>query len=235
LVSIPKKQKIALAVGVVFAVAAFGAFLLNARRPPTEEFYVESNTETPAPSEPEASLEPSPSPEAEKKILVHLKGAVKKEGMYELAEGARLNALVELAGGLLENADLLNVNLASTLTDGDEIYIPPKGDKTGKAALSHEAPAAPAAAEKPASNGTSASSAASERSAPEKVKPGETVNINDADVETLCRLPGVGEATARKIIDFRAGRAFEVIEDIQRVSGIGAKKFADMKPYIVVK
>lgn len=62
------------------------------------------------------------------------------------------------------------------------------------------------------------------------------ININTATEQQLMLLPGVGETTAKKIIEFRTeNNGFNTVEDIMNVSGIGEKKFAQMKPYIKVE
>ncbi len=62
------------------------------------------------------------------------------------------------------------------------------------------------------------------------------ININTATEQQLMLLPGVGETTAKKIIEYRTeNNGFNTVEDIMNVSGIGEKKFAQMKPYIKVE
>ncbi len=64
---------------------------------------------------------------------------------------------------------------------------------------------------------------------------GKTVNINTAPKEELMLLPGVGESTAEKIIAYRSEhKGFRKIEDIQKIKGIGKKKFEKLKPFITV-
>ncbi len=65
----------------------------------------------------------------ENDICVHIKGAVEKMGLYYVPFGTRVNDLGEYAGGFLPNADLDGVNLAAFVSDGEEVYIPFKGDK----------------------------------------------------------------------------------------------------------
>ncbi|KYO64745.1 ComEA family DNA-binding protein [Thermovenabulum gondwanense] len=66
----------------------------------------------------------------EKEIFVYITGAVKNPGVYKLRDGDRVKDLVEIAGGLDENADLLSVNLAKKLTDEEKIHIP-RVDESG--------------------------------------------------------------------------------------------------------
>ncbi len=58
------------------------------------------------------------------KICVHIKGAVRSPGMYELDASSRVNDAIIVAGGALENANLNAVNLARFLEDGEEVIIP---------------------------------------------------------------------------------------------------------------
>ncbi len=68
-----------------------------------------------------------------------------------------------------------------------------------------------------------------------KTLPSAPVNINTASKEELMKLPGVGSATAEKIIAYRSIHPFYKPSDIMKIKGIGKKKFAKMKQYIVVK
>lgn len=67
--------------------------------------------------------------EKEETIIIHITGAVKKEGIVEVKDTARINDVIETAGGITEEADLTNVNLAYAVEDGQKIYIPFKKDK----------------------------------------------------------------------------------------------------------
>lgn len=66
--------------------------------------------------------------ESEEKIVIHITGAVKNEGIVKVKEYARINDVIEAAGGTIEEADLQNVNLAYVVEDGQKIYIPFKTD-----------------------------------------------------------------------------------------------------------
>jgi competence protein ComEA len=135
--------------------------------------------------------------------------------VFELAAGARVIDAVEAAGGALPDAVLAGVNLARPLMDGEQIVVP---DEDSAAA--------------PAAQGASGG-AAGGAGPPGAGGPG--VNINTADAATLQTLPGVGPATASKIIaDREANGPFKTPEDLMRVSGIGEKKLEAIRELISV-
>ena len=143
---------------------------------------------------------------ATSKVLVHVDGAVITPGVYELVSGSRVCDAVEAAGGLTDEADTSQVNLAAELTDGEKVHIPRAG----------EAPISTTPAQ-----GDDASSG--------------PININTATAEQLDALPGVGEATATAIIEDREQNGpFASPEDLMRVSGIGEKKYERLEGLICV-
>lgn len=152
-----------------------------------------------------ASPEPSPD-EGAKTLVVHVDGAVENPGVYELDPGARVADAVLSAGGLAEGADTSSVNLASLLSDGQKVHVPIEGE--------------------PVSGVSGGGAEAGE---------GALVNLNLATVEELDGLPGIGEATARAIVEDREQNGpFGSPEDLMRVSGIGEKKFAKLEAMICV-
>lgn len=145
---------------------------------------------------------------------VHVAGAVRSCGVYELPDGARVCDAVDAAGGLRDDAAETALNLARKISDGEQIYVPTQD----------EAVSAP-------SSGSVTNSASAAGRGPE----GGQVNINRAGVEELDTLPGVGPATAQAIVDEReANGPFASVEDIQRVTGIGEKKFEKLEGSICV-
>ena len=151
-------------------------------------------------------------------IMVHVAGAVKAPGVYRLKADGRGQDAVDAAGGFASNAAAHAVNLAQKLTDGQQLYIPTKKEAAQGSAVS---------------GGQGASSAASGASASSDGS--VLININTATEEQLDTLPGVGPATAQAIISERDENGpFASPEDIQRVSGIGQKKYQDMKDFICV-
>lgn len=152
--------------------------------------------------------------EAEKTIIfVDIDGAVNNRGTFQLPEGTRLCTLIELAGGLKENADTRYINRAEKLHDEQKVYIPEKGEEIGPIAIEGK---------------------------DNSLYSGESddglININTATKSTLESLPGIGEVLATRIIDYRdENQSFSCIEDIKKVSGIADGKFNQIKDLIKVK
>ena len=153
-----------------------------------------------------ASDDSSPS---QQEITVYVTGAVNKPGLVNVPEGARAAEAVNVCGGLLPTADSEKINMAQSLKDGQQLKVPER-----KA----DAKTDSAKADKP-------KGADSE----------EKVNINTADEKVLDTLPGVGPAMAKRIIEYRETEgAFQSIEDIKKIRGIGEAKFAKMKDKICI-
>jgi competence protein ComEA len=167
---------------------------------------------SPAPTAAAGTSAASPAPEA----VVYVCGAVRAPGIVRLPADARVADAVTLAGGPTGRAQLDAVNLAAKVVDGQQIFVPARGESA--AAVPGSAPAGGPSSEVASSAGSTA-----------------PVNINTATLEQLDALQGVGPATAQKIIDYRtANGPFKRIEDIKNVSGIGDAKFAAMKDSITV-
>lgn len=141
-------------------------------------------------------------------ITIHITGEVNNPGIVMLDEGARIVDALEAAGGETQNADINKLNLAYVLDDGEKLYIPGKNEEE-KEYITR-------------GNGNQTETA--------------KVNINTAQIEELSTLPGIGEATANKIIEYRKENGkFEKIEDIKNVAGIGDSKFQNIKEMLKVK
>lgn len=145
--------------------------------------------------------------EEKSKIYVDIAGAVVNPGVYVLDEGSRVNDLLILAGGVSKEANLENVNLAYILTDGVKITIPNKKDNT--------------------KNIVQTSLFNTSKS--------EIININQATIDELTTLSGIGESIAEDIINYRKQNGnFKKKEDIKNVSGIGESKYSKIKDKITV-
>ena len=143
---------------------------------------------------------------SDKIIYIDLGGAVAKPGVYKVTPDTRLYMVIEMAGGLTEDADTNYVNQASFVEDGEKIIIPSKGD--------------PAAAVNDM-QGTSAA----DRSG--------LVNINIATKDELMTLNGISEVMAERIIEYRTGNRFKNKEDIMSVKGIGSGIYEKIKDSII--
>ncbi|KAA5806738.1 helix-hairpin-helix domain-containing protein [Thermoanaerobacterium thermosaccharolyticum] len=144
--------------------------------------------------------------EKPKEIKVYVTGLVKSPGVYTMKDGDRVDDAIKLAGGALEGADLSNINLAEKVKDEQMIKVPKIGE-----------------------NNNSTGGIGDVEKADGKI------NINKATKEELDTLPGIGEVTAQRIIDFREQHGnFQKIEDIMNVSRIGPKLFEQIKDKITV-
>ena len=156
---------------------------------------------------------------ASKTIKIHITGAVKKEGVIELEEGARIQDAIDEVGGLTEQADISNVNLAYILQDSQKIYIPKITDD-----------------EEQIINIENGEEIIVDSGFKSEEKNNNKINLNTATRAQLETLSGIGTETAEKIIEYRKNNGkFKSIEDIKNVSGIGEAKFQSIKEYISVE
>ncbi|WP_442760442.1 helix-hairpin-helix domain-containing protein [Enterococcus italicus] len=138
-------------------------------------------------------------------ILVDIKGAVKKPGVYELPINARLHELVNVAGGLTDDAEDRQVNMAIVLADQQLVYIPRKGETVEQ---------------------TNQTPQAGNES---------KVNINTASAEGLQTLTGIGEKKAQAIIDYRTQNGnFQSIDQLTEVDGFGEKTVEKLRDSITI-
>lgn len=159
-----------------------------------------AETVTPGPSPSRSAIAPVPSG-----MYVHVAGAVRRAGLYRLDAGGRVADAVALAGGFADDADRDGVNLARTVTDGEQIVVPVAG-----AAPETGAPATAGGAN-------------------------ILIDLNTATAEQLDTLPRVGPAMADRIIAWRTenGR-FTSVDDLLSVPGIGDKMLAAIRDLVHV-
>lgn len=198
---------------IIIAVAIFAAALIiiifcnakeNSESQDLEQFDLESVTEI-----------QEEKPEV-KKIIIHITGCVRNTGIVEVDDGSRIIDVIEKAGGLTEEADISKVNLAYIVEDAQKIYIPSILDEKEIEYISTE-------------NGDNV---IIEDETKEKTS---KVNINKAKQTELEQIPGIGPSTALKIINYRNEKGeFNSIEEIKEISGIGDKKFNEIKEHIEV-
>ena len=217
------------------AVALFLALAAATRTPAfTVDKSAAVSSSTPAAEETKdaasASTDASSEDKAPSPVLVDIDGAVAHPGVYDIAGTTeRVKDAVEAAGGLLDDADTASVNLAQAVTDGMKIHVPKEGEASSSAAS-----AAGTASGSTSAAGSSGTSSTLASSSSDSASSG-LVNINTATAEELETLPGVGESTAKAIVQDREEHgAFSSKEDLMRVSGIGEKKYAKLEANICV-
>lgn len=145
-------------------------------------------------------------------VMVDIKGAVQKPGVYQLPKDARVKDALAQAGGATKEANLRQLNLASKLQDEMAVYIPAAGE---------EIP--------PSSPVSSISSSGTSNDQP-------LVNINTANTDELQTLNGIGPSKASAIVSYREENGlFQTVEDLGQVSGIGEKSLEKIKAQITVQ
>ncbi|MFA4030101.1 MAG: hypothetical protein GDYSWBUE_001511 [Candidatus Fervidibacterota bacterium] len=148
------------------------------------------------------------------KLKVHVKGAVRKPGVYEFIFGERVEDAIKKAGGSLPTADLDAINLAAFLKDGDEVFVPDRRTRALEAF-------------------SEASSRHSTRATKTTKAPIGKIAINTATAEQLESLPGIGPALAQRIVEYRRQHGpFKSVDELLNVKGIGQKKLEALRPYV---
>jgi competence protein ComEA len=147
---------------------------------------------------------------AEAAWLVHVLGAVVQPGLVTVPAGARVADALAAAGGLSAEADPAELNLAAELSDGCQIIVGTQSEPKGEVRTGFGDAAAIGAA-------------------------ASVVNLNAATAEQLETLPGVGPVTAASILAWRADHGrFADTAELQEISGIGAKTYEKLAPYVRV-
>ncbi|MEQ4724834.1 ComEA family DNA-binding protein [Nonomuraea sp. B19D2] len=138
-------------------------------------------------------------------MTVHVTGKIHKPGVYQLPSGSRVTDAVTAAGGVSRGASTGSLNLARRLIDGEQIVV---GGAAGQAA--------------PGSPITDPAASA-------------VLDLNSATTDQLEQLPGVGEVLAARIAEFRNSHGgFATVEQLREVSGIGPRKFDELKARVRV-
>ncbi len=140
-------------------------------------------------------------------LTVFINGQVASPGVIELPEGSIIQDAIEASGGYTSQADGDVVKLAMPLSNGMHIYVPSADEEVTVPVVT---------------NGSSNSDSVDNK-----------ININTATIEELEKLPGIGPATAQKIIDYRqVNGLFQDIEALMNVSGIGLGKFEQIQDLV---
>jgi competence protein ComEA len=136
---------------------------------------------------------------SEPEIFVDVTGAVNNPGVYSLTGRSRVIDAIKAAGDSAPGADLSTINLARVLNDGEQIYVDSTVVNSFGQRISKKVASGP-------------------------------ININRATLRQLDSLDGIGPVIAGRIIQYRKKNgSFLTIDDLQKVSGIGAAKFAQIK------
>lgn len=158
------------------------------------------------------------------RVVVHVLGAVERDGVVRLPPSSRVTDAIEQAGGATADADLDRLNLARVVTDGERLYVPHVGEDEVPAALD------------PVDGGAAAAGGGGDGAAgPAGTSPDSVVDLNSADQAALETLPGIGPGLAGRILAWRDehGR-FAAVEDLLDVSGIGDVRFAELRDRVRV-
>ena len=150
---------------------------------------------------------------AERRIWVHVAGAVRRPGLYRVGADARAGTAVDAAGGLARRADGRAVNLAATVRDGQQILVPARGERDVAA------PAEGSTGEAVGGAGAGAGATADAK-----------LSLASATVDQLDGLDGIGPTLAQRILRWRdAHGGFESVEQLREVEGIGEKRFESLR------
>lgn len=172
-----------------------------------------------------SSASPAPSPSPDEPVVVSVVGLVGKPGLVTLDPGARIADALTAAGGPLGGADLLELNMARRLADGEQIVVgiaPAPGEPPVMGSSVSPGPAPAASSETPVIPGDASAS-------------GESVDLNSATVEQLDTLPGIGPVTAAAIVAWRdANGRFSSVEQLGDVDGIGPARLEKLRDRVHV-
>jgi competence protein ComEA len=190
--------------------------VMSAKLPPVQPVSSTSRA-TPA-------LSTSPSAGVYGPVVVSVVGLVHKPGLVTLTPGARIADALQAAGGAVDGADTIGLNMARPLGDGEQIVV-------GLAPLSGQ----PRALGSSVSPGSAAPPASGPPTASTKPKRAEVLDLNTATVEQLDALPGVGPVTAAAIVAWRqANGKFTTVDQLGDVDGIGPARMEKLRPLVRV-
>jgi competence protein ComEA len=144
--------------------------------------------------------------DASARLVVYVVGAVRRPGLYQVPRGSRVADAVARAGGVTRKADPAALNLAAPVADGEQVLVPARLPRAVAAAQGVPLPGVPAG----------------------------PIQLSSATAEQLDSLPGIGPATAQKILDYRAEHgAFRSVDELDEVPGIGPTRVDQLRGLVV--
>jgi competence protein ComEA len=197
---------LALVAALAAALAALGVWIERPRAEPVGALPAVAIAEPSATARPR---EPASAPASAGPIVVSVSGKVRRPGLVQVPDGARVADVLAAAGGALPGVDLAPLNLARRVSDGEQVAVG----------------VPPVAAEMPA--GAAAPGG--------KAGPPGKLDLNSASAEQLDALPGVGPVTAARIVEWRTrnGR-FSRVEQLREIEGIGERRLGQLRELVVV-
>jgi len=153
----------------------------------------------------------APSPSSSAELVVDVEGAVAEPGIQRLPAGSRTADAIVAAGGFSPEADVAlasrQLNLAALLSDGQQVYVPRRGDFAGTAGGSGGSPGA---------------------------SPSGPVNLNQASPDQLDALPGIGPVTVQKIVAARQERSFRTLDELVERKVLTSSQLAKIRDLVTV-
>lgn len=200
---------LALVAAVAAALAAVGVWVERPRAEPVGALPAVAIAEPSASPRSRGSPSVPPSEASAGPIVVSVSGKVRRPGLVQVPEGARVADVLAAAGGALPGVDLASLNLARRVSDGEQVAVgvpPVAADMPG-------GPSAPGG----------------------KAGPPGKIDLNSASAEQLDALPGVGPVTAARIVEWRNrnGR-FARVEQLREIEGIGERRLGQLRELVVV-
>ncbi|MGM0814248.1 MAG: helix-hairpin-helix domain-containing protein [Bacillota bacterium] len=202
-----KKYSLYIATGIMILITISFFFLAGKGENSAEPSVLKENKESPvALEEKQESAKSKPPP-----IVVEVKGAVRKPGVYTFRSEDRVEGAIKRAGGFTSKADTYEINQAAKLEDSMMIYVRKQGEAE-----------------------TQTQTSATDMSS--GIEKSQGVNVNQADTAELQTINGIGPAKAEAIIAYREEHGeFEQIEDLRNISGFGEKTVERLKSQLTVK